>query len=155
MAGRLQYARAFLRDPRSPNWGLAGQGLRFVIAGGLVGVVYVTTTTLLHDALAVPFQLALAIGSVGSVLLHFTLQRLFVWTHHETFALAMRHQALLYVLLWGSQYGLTALSTSRLPGLLGLPVELVYVGTVLVIAVFNFAFFRGRVFHPSRDGMSE
>jgi putative flippase GtrA len=147
---RLQLAQAFLRDIRSPRWGLAGQGFRFALSGGVVAVVYVTVTTVLHDVFAARFQIALAIGFAVGVALHFTLQRLFVWRHRQRFALAVHHQALRYLLVCASQYGLTAVSTARLPALLGLPVEVVYLMTILVVASVNFLVFRGRVFHADR-----
>jgi putative flippase GtrA len=150
----MQLARAFLRDIRSPEWGLAGQGLRFALAGSLVAGVYVAVTTLLHSAFSVQFQVALAIGFVVSVALHFTLQRLFVWRHHQSFALGVHHQAMRYLLVCATQYGVTALSTSQLPGVLSLPVEVVYLGTMVSVAGLNFLVFRGRVFHASRDAMS-
>lgn len=155
-SGRLRLARAFLRDIRSPEWGLAGQGVRFAIAGVAVATLYVAVTTLLHDAFSVPFQIALAAGFVVSVALHFTLQRLFVWRHHGRFALAVHHQAARYLCVCGSQYGVTALSTAQLPGLVGLPVEVVYLATMITVAGINFVVFRGRVFHsgiPTRKAM--
>jgi putative flippase GtrA len=145
--GRLQVAHAFLRDVRSPAWGLAGQGLRFAFSGTLVALVYVVVTSLLHGAFGVRFQLALASGFSVSVALHFTLQRLFVWRHHERFALPAHHQAIRYLCVCGAQYGLTVLSTSQLPGVLGLPVEVVYLATTLVVTGTNFIVFRGRIFH--------
>lgn len=147
-SSRLRLAQAFLRDIRSPEWGLAGQGLRFALSGIGVATVYVTVTTVLHDAFAMPFQVALVIGFVVGVCLHFTLQRIFVWRHREKFALAVHHQVVRYLCVCGSQYGITALSTSQLPGLLGLPVEVVYLTTMLSVAGLNFVVFRGRVFHP-------
>ena len=147
---RLHLTQAFLRDIRSPRWGLAGQGFRFALSGSLVAGVYVTVTTVLHDAIAVRFQVALAIGFLVSIALHFTLQRLFVWRHYQSFALAAHRQALLYLLVCASQYGLTALSTTQLPGLLGMPVEVVYLITILTFASVNFFVLRGRVFHPVR-----
>jgi putative flippase GtrA len=144
---RLAPAQAFLRDIRSPKWGLAGQGVRFAIAGSVVAVVYLTLTTVLHDVLSLPFQLALVLGFTVAVLVHFTLQRMFVWRHHGEFVLPLHHQAFRYLGVCFLQYGLTALSTSQLPKLLGLPVELVYVVTVFVLAGLNFVLFRGRVFH--------
>jgi putative flippase GtrA len=147
-SGRLRLAQAFLRDVRSPDWGLAGQGFRFALSGVVVASVYVTVTTVLHDVFSLPFQVALVIGFVLAVCLHFTLQRLFVWRHHEKFALAFHHQVVRYLCVCGSQYGVTALSTSQLPDLVGLPVEVVYLITMLSIAGLNFVLFRGRVFHP-------
>jgi putative flippase GtrA len=155
---RLQLAQTFIRNIRSPDWGVPGQMFRFALSGSVVAVVYVSVTTVLHDVFALPFQLALAIGFLTGLGLHFTLQRVFVWRHHEDFALAVHHQVLRYLCLCASQYGLTALSTSQLPGVVGLPVEVVYLITMLSIAAFNFLFFRGRVFHsdagPKREAMS-
>jgi putative flippase GtrA len=152
-SSRLQPAQAFLRDMRSPEWGLAGQGVRFALVGGLVAAVYISTTTVLHDAFGVAFQIALVLGFTLGVVIHFTLQRVFVWRHHERFALAAHHQALRYLCMCFVQYGLTALSTSRLPGALGLPVEPVYLVSALGLAGLNFVVFRGRVFHADqRDG---
>jgi putative flippase GtrA len=144
---RRQIAHAFLRDIRSPEWGLAGQGFRFAISGTVVALVYVAVTTVLHGLFDVRFQIALAIGFVVSVSLHFTLQRLFVWRHYERFALRAHHQVARYLSVCGIQYGITALSTAQLPGLVGLPVEVVYLATMLSVAGVNFIVFRGGVFH--------
>jgi putative flippase GtrA len=150
--GPRQTAHAFIRDIRSPDWGLAGQGVRFVISGTIVAFVYVAVTTVLHDAFSLRFQVALAIGFVTSVSLHFTLQRFFVWRHYEKFALRAHHQAARYLAVCGAQYGVTALSTSQLPGLVGLPVEVVYLVTMLTVAGVNFVVFRGGVFHADTAG---
>lgn len=146
-SGRRETAHAFLRDIRSPDWGLAGQGVRFVISGTIVAFVYVGVTTVLHDVFSLRFQIALAIGFLAGVSLHFTLQRFFVWRHYEKFALRAHHQAARYLAVCGAQYGVTALSTSQLPGLVGIPVEVVYLATMLAVAGVNFVVFRGRVFH--------
>jgi putative flippase GtrA len=155
---RLRLAQAFLSDIRSPRWGVFGQLVRFALSGSVVAVVYVSVTTVLHDIFAVRFQIALAIGFVAGVALHFTLQRVFVWRHDEQFALAAHRQAVRYLSVCASQYGVTALATSQLPGLVGLPVEIVYLSTMLALAAFNFIVFRGRVFHPGavskREAMS-
>jgi putative flippase GtrA len=156
-SSRLRLAQAFLRDIRSPDWGLAGQLVRFALAGSLVTVVYVSVTTGLHGVFGVPFQVALATGFVTGVSLHFTLQRVFVWRHRERFALATHRQAIRYLCMCASQYGTTALSTSLLPTLVGLPVEVVYLATMFALSTFNFLVFRGRVFHPGaakREAMS-
>jgi putative flippase GtrA len=151
-SSRLRFARAFLRNVRSPQWGLAGQGFRFALAGSLVAGVYVGVTTVLHDVFDVRFQLALVVGFSVGVAVHFTLQRVFVWRHHAGFALPIHHQAIRYLGIGLAQYGLTALSTSQLPSMLSLPVEVVYVATVCVLAGLNFVLFRGRVFHADASG---
>jgi putative flippase GtrA len=112
-----------------------------------VAVVYLTTTTVLAEVFGVPFQAALAIGFFVGVLVHFTLQRLFVWTHHEEFALPLRHQVGRYLAIATAQYGVTAASTSLLPSALGVSEEAVYLATVAVVVSTNFVVFRYGIFH--------
>jgi putative flippase GtrA len=132
---------------RSPDSGLIGQGVRFGIAGGTVALVYLTTTTILADVVGMPFQAALAIGFCVGLIVHFTLQRKFVWVHNEDFALPLRHQVGRYLVVAAIQYGLTAASTSLLPPILGVPTEVVYLATVAVIVSLNFLVFRHGIFH--------
>jgi putative flippase GtrA len=127
--------------------GLLGQGTRFVMVGGLCAVVYLLTTTLLSAVAGVPFQAALASGFLLALVVHFTLQRTFVWASSDRYTLPVRHQLSRYLLIAGAQYGVTAASTSLLPGALGLPVEVVYVVTVMLTASTNFIVFRYGVFH--------
>jgi putative flippase GtrA len=146
--------RPFLtRALREPDPGILRQGLRFALAGGTVAVVYLTTTTVLAEVLGLAFQAALAIGFCVAVLMHFTLQRLFVWTHHDEFALPLRHQVGRYLTYAAAQYGATAAATALLPSLLGVSAEIVYLATVAVIVCSNFAVFRYGIFHakPSAD----
>jgi putative flippase GtrA len=128
--------------------GLLEQAARYVLTGGTVTVVYLGTTTVLADAVGLSFQIALAIGACAGVIIHFTLQRFFVWAHSDEYALALHHQAARYLIFAGAQYGLTAASTATLPAVLGLPVELVYLGTVAILVSMNFLVFRNAIFHP-------
>lgn len=112
-----------------------------------MALVYLTTTTLLADVAGIAFQLALSIGFATSLLVHFTLQRVFVWTHHEEFALPLRHQAGRYLAVAALQYGVTAASTALLPTLLGVATEIVYLATVAVVLSANFFVFRHGIFH--------
>jgi len=129
-----------------------------MLSGILVAILYASVTTLLHEVFDVRFQIALLIGFLAGVALHFTLQRFFVWRHEQEFALAVHQQAARYLLVCCSQYGVTALSTSQLPTRLGVPVEVVYLTTMIAVATVNFIVFRGRVFHPNpgpkREAMS-
>jgi putative flippase GtrA len=125
-----------------------GQGLRFGIAGASVALLYVAVTTILSDAVGLPFEVALVIGFTASICTHFTLQRYFVWLHHGDFALSVRVQALRYLLVAGCQYGLTAASTAVLPGVLDVRVEIVYLATFAVVTPTAFVFFRRGIFHP-------
>jgi putative flippase GtrA len=139
--------RARLRTLRAPESGLIGQGLRFAISGGTVALVYLLTTTVLASVVGLPFQLALAIGFAAGLVVHFTLQRAFVWTHHEEFALPLRHQIGRYLCVAAIQYAVTAASTSVLPSDLGVATEIVYLATVAVLLVANFLVFRNGIFH--------
>jgi putative flippase GtrA len=132
---------------RSPDSGTVGEGLRYAIAGTIVALVYLATTTILAEFVGVAFQLALVIGFVTAVLVHFSLQRLFVWVHHSEFALGLGAQVGRYLGVAGFQYGVTAATTSVLPGALDLPVTAVYLATAITLASANFLIFRGGVFH--------
>ncbi|MGH2854514.1 MAG: GtrA family protein [Solirubrobacteraceae bacterium] len=126
--------------------------MRYVLAGVVVALVYLLTTTFLAAILGMPFQAALPIGFALAIAVHFTLQRLFVWVHDEEFGLPLQHQARRYLTVACVQYGVTAASTSLLPGALGLPTEVVYLVTALLLTSINFLLFRSVVFHPERTG---
>jgi putative flippase GtrA len=132
---------------RSPDSGTIGQGFRYAVAGVTVAGWYLLATIVLADVIGVAFQLALVIGWATAVLLHFTLQRFFVWVHHSDFALGFGSQVGRYLLVAGTQYGVTVAATSELPRALNVPVTFVYLATVAVITSTNFVVFRGGVFH--------
>jgi putative flippase GtrA len=148
-SGRPSLARAqeLARYLRSPRSGLLGQLVRFGLTGGLVSVVYLTVTTVLSQVAGLAFEAALAIGFLTAILLHFTLQRLFVWIHEDGFALPFRHQVGRYLLMAGAQYGATAASTALLPGALDLPTELIYLATMAVVTTTGFLVMRFIIFH--------
>lgn len=141
---RLRYLVWLLRSPEA---GLPGASVRFVLAGGCIAVVYVFTTTLLADVIGLPFQAALGLGFFITFCLSFLSQRHFVWAKAERYALPAHHQAGRYVLLACVQYGLTALGTSLLPHALGLPTEVVYLAMIVALALINFMVLRHRIFH--------
>jgi putative flippase GtrA len=134
----------------SPSSGLLGQGVRYGLAGGAVALVYLSTTTLFAEVVRIPFQIALAIGFCVALVVHFTLQRLFVWSHQEEFALPLHHQAGRYLTFAGTQYGLTIASTALLPAALGVSTEIVYLVTAAVLASTNFLVFRHGIFHADK-----
>lgn len=154
---RLSNAGDLAQHLRSPRSGLTGQLVRFALTGGLVTVVYLTITTVLSQVLGLAFQLALAIGFVSAILLHFTLQRLFVWVHEDGYALTLRRQVTRYLLMAGAQYGGTAASTAVLPGVLGVDTEIVYLVTMAVATTCGFLVMRFIIFHgtPPPTGRSE
>jgi putative flippase GtrA len=144
----IQVARsAHARYLQSPRSGLLGQGVRFALAGGIVVVVYVGTTTVLAKVVGMHFQIALAIGFGVALIVQFNLYRMFVWTHHEEFALPVHHQAGRYLAAAAIGYGLTAVCTSLLPAALGVPTEVVYLAMVAALPMINFIVFRYVIFH--------
>src|SRR3954454_20372926 len=58
---------------RSPEAGAVGQGVRFAVAGVVVAIIYLATTTGLHEVLKFRFQVALVLGTATGLLAHFTL----------------------------------------------------------------------------------
>ena len=145
----LTKAGAFARHLRSSESGLTGQLVRFGLTGGLVTILYLTVTTVLSEVVGLPFEMALAIGFVSAILLHFTLQRFFVWIHEDGFALPLRHQMGRYLLMAGAQYGGTAASTAILPGVLGVGTEIVYLATMVVATTTGFLVMRFIIFHST------
>lgn len=131
----------------TPESGLLGQGVRYLVNGGTTTVIYLSSTTLLALVVGLPFEVALAIGFSLAVTVNFTMHRLFVWVHREEFALPLHHQFGRYITLAGTQYGLTATSIAVLPRVLGLSTEVVYLATATALATVNFVVFRQRVFH--------
>jgi putative flippase GtrA len=125
--------------------------VRFGMVGGLVTLFYLTTTTLLYKVAELPFQAALAIGFVASLLLHFTLQRLFVWMHADGFALPFRHQVGRYVAMAGTQYGCTVVATAVLPSALGVATEIVYLATMAIVTIAGFLLMRFVIFHAGSE----
>jgi putative flippase GtrA len=126
---------------------MVGQGVRFIVAGATVTLVYPTTTAVFAEVLGTPFQMALAIGFCTGVAVHFTLQRLFVWRHSRGFTLQLGHQATRYLAVVLVQYGVTVAATSLLPPILGVSTVSVYLVTVSVLTCTNFMVFRRFVFH--------
>jgi putative flippase GtrA len=135
----------------TPEAGLLGQGVRFVLGGCTSAAVYLLSTTVLALVVGLPFEVALAIGFCLLVAVNFTLHRTFVWVHREGFALPAHRQFGRYMSFVGTQYALTAASIAVLPRALGLSAELVYILTALALATVSFATFRRGVFHASED----
>jgi putative flippase GtrA len=146
--------RGHVRQLLTPESGLLGQGVRYILGGGTTAVIYLSSTTLLALVVGLSFEVALAIGFCLAVAINFTLHRLFVWVHYEEFALPLHHQFGRYMTLAGTQYGLTAASIAVLPRVLGLPTEIVYLATAVLLGAVNFMVFRQRVFHPKRPAGS-
>jgi putative flippase GtrA len=125
--------------------------IRYAIAGLTVASVYLGLPIALNGIFGMPIEAAIPIAYVVAISLHFTLQRLFVFRHVETFALSRREQAMRYVAIAAVQYPTTALSTAILPGLLHVSERAAYLGTALVVAVTFYVVLRTHVFHPTAE----
>lgn len=129
-----------------------GQGARFVLAGGLVALLYLGTTTVLADVVGLPFELALAVGFAVAICAHFSLQRLFVWPDGRGYALPLRAQIGRYIPLVIVQYGSTAAVTALVPHALHTSATVVYIVWTLAVSGANFVLFATRIFHSRGPG---
>jgi putative flippase GtrA len=130
------------------------QATRFVAAGGVVGVFYVLATALLSTVIGLPFQVALAVAFCAAIALHFTLQRLFVWTR-DNYALRTHHQLSRYLGVAGIQYALTATATATVPRRIGVSEFLVYLSITALVSIANFLIFRSSIFHGRHTDSDE
>jgi putative flippase GtrA len=112
-----------------------------------VTIVYLAVTTILSQVVGLAFEAALAIGFVSALLLHFSLQRLFVWIPEEGFALPFRKQVGRYLLMASAQYACTAAATAVLPSALGVPTVVVYLAVMAIVTTAGFLVMRFVIFH--------
>jgi putative flippase GtrA len=126
------------------------QAARFLIAGGFVALVSFTLPIGLHTV-GLPFQVALAVTVVIALILHFSLQRLFVWKSEEAYDLDQGQQAWRYLAIAAVQYAVIALITATIPKLLGVRVTFVYLVALALLGVVNFVILRNRVFQSGRN----
>lgn len=152
LRGRIVAAIAWIRRP---ELGLLGQGIRYAMVGATVAVMSLTGTIILAEVVGLPYELAFAISYTIAVTTHFTLQRLFVWVHHEGFALPIHRQLVRYLPVTLTNYGVVAAAIAVLPHLLGISTLIVYVGATVAITLVSFVLLRQRIFHaPSPEQTS-
>lgn len=128
---------------------VTGQMMRYGISGAVVAAVYLGMPIAVSDAFGWPLQAMIPVAFVLAATLQFTLQRIFVFRHVDEFALSVRAQVMLYVIVGSIQYPATALGTFLLPKLFGMPDRVAFITTSLAFSLFFFLFIRRRVFHPS------
>lgn len=125
---------------------LTGSTIRYGIAGALVAAVYLGLPLAL-SAGGVALQVAIPIGYVVAMTVHFNLQRQFVFRHVAAFALSARQQVGRYLVIGAVQYPTTAICVAELPALLHVSERIVYVATTITISTICFLLLRTRVFH--------
>jgi putative flippase GtrA len=138
----MRWIRVLLRHD------LAGPFIRYGIAGATVAGVYLAIPLVLNGLLHLWIQIAIPIGYILAITLHFNLQRHFVFRHVDEFALTVRQQIGRYIAIGCVQYPTTALATAFLPKLLGVNERVMFVMITIVISLTFFLLLRGHVFHP-------
>ena len=123
--------------------------VRYAINGSATTLLYIFLTLLLDGPGGLPIQVAIPVAYISSLVVNFTLQRAFVFTSSNGFALSRRSQLMRYGAAVLVQYTITATSTAKLPRLLGVPERNVYVVTVLCLALCAFLTLRSVVFHST------
>jgi putative flippase GtrA len=142
--------RTLLASDEASRGGLLAFGrqtILYAIAGSFTTVWYIGLTLLLSGPAGLSIHAAIPIGYATALILHFNLQRRFVFKRAEGFTLGTFHQTRRYLTTAGVQYTLAALSTALLPELLGVPEKVVYVCTALSLAAVTFLVMRSKVFH--------
>lgn len=79
--------------------------------------------------------------------MHSTLQRLFVFGHHDEFKLSAAAQGRRHVVIGLVQDAVTATVTATLPGVLEVDERIVYVCCVATVSATTFLVLRTRVVH--------
>jgi putative flippase GtrA len=149
VSSRAERARETVLTLLTPESGLLGLCVRFVLAGGFSASVYLLITTTGAVVIGLPFQAALALGFCTSFCLGFMIQRRFVWVRRERYILPIHHQASRFLLMACFQYSTTALAVALLPRALGTPTEVVYLAMVALLSVVNFLVLRHQIFHAA------
>lgn len=126
---------------------LTGPLIRYGIAGGCVALVYLGVPLLLHDVVGLPIEAAIPIAYALALMLHFNLQRHFVFRHVDEFELTTWQQIGRYAVMASIQYPTTAIATAFLPGLLHLSSDVAFLAITLTISLAAFLLLRGHVFH--------
>jgi putative flippase GtrA len=149
--GRVTAAVVWIRQP---ELGLLGQGLRYAIAGATVAFVSIAGTLSLGEGAGLSYAVAFSCAYAVAVVVHFTLQRYFVWSHHEEYALPLHLQLVRYLPIAAVNYGVVEVAILVLPHALHIPERDVYLGMTVLMTVTSFLLFRTSVFHAqeSTDG---
>jgi putative flippase GtrA len=120
--------------------------VKFAITGGLVAVVAFACMTVQLTVLGVPGQLALVITYLIQTVVHFSLNRQWVWHGEGHYALHVTAQGRRYLCVVLVSYAVNAVSLATLPGWLGVPELAVYFGVTALLAVISYLIFRFWVF---------
>jgi putative flippase GtrA len=130
---------------------LHAQITRFALTGTVVAAVYFAVTTALVVLADASTQLAVVVGYLCSLAVHFTANRRFVFASSTGYALHLSVQGSRYLVVALSSYGCTALLVA-LAKRTDLPELLVALAVPVLFAAVTFVTLRGWVFraHPAK-----
>ena len=111
---------------------------RFALSGVAVQGVYTALMAVLLVGADLPRQLALAISYTGALIVHFTLNRQFVFARSDGYAHGLSSHGKRYVLAAIVVYAVTALGLAVVPEALGVAPFVAWALMMVVIAAFNF-----------------
>jgi len=121
---------------------------KYAVAGVVTAGAYFSMTFAV-SASGVQIQVAILVGWLFSLVIHFTLQRYFVFRSERGFRLRLHRQVATYLAAATTQYLITAAATAWLPDAIGLDSRIVYVTVALLAAAVMFFVLRLKVFHQS------
>ena len=129
----------------------AKQLWRFAVTGAVVAALYFGLLTGLVIFADVPPQVALIVAFVSAVVVHFTMNRQFVFRGGTTYALHVTHQGIRYLGVVLGSYVVNALALAIVPDLTGLHELVVVALTTGAVTTFTFLTLRDWVFRASSD----
>ncbi len=112
---------------------------RFALSGVAVQGVYTALMAILLVGAGLPRQLALALSYTGALIVHFTLNRQFVFARSDGYVHGLSSHGKRYVLAAIVVYGVTALGLAVVPEALGVAPFVGWALLMVVIAGCNFA----------------
>jgi putative flippase GtrA len=127
---------------------------RFAMSAAAVQTVYTAGMGLGLLVLDLPRQAVLIVAFLASLVVHFSLNRQWVFNpqrpvgedEHHDYRLGLSRHGMRYLVAAAIVYAITAASLGVLPGLLGLAPFLVWLGTCAVIGVANYFLLGALVF---------
>jgi putative flippase GtrA len=120
--------------------------VRFGMSAVAVQGVYAALMAILLLGLDLPRQAALAVSYAGALVVHFTLNRQFVFASGDGYAHGLSSHGRRYLVTAVIVYGITALGLAVLPGLLGVAPFVAWLLVTVTIGLLNFVLLGRLVF---------
>jgi putative flippase GtrA len=111
---------------------------RFALSGLAVQGAYAALMAVFLLGIALPRQLALVLAYAGALIVHFTLNRQFVFAPSDGYAHGLSSHGKRYLITAVVVYGVTALGLAVLPSALGVAPYLAWLLVTMTIGVLNF-----------------